>query len=310
MQNGWLYFTKYEFDLLYPSYGDTYPLYNGSIGMTFEQGGISAGLAVKTASGDTLTLADRIQHHLATGLSTIEISSENSTKLMQHFKEFYDHANTNPPGDFKTYVVKNTNTDKLKALANLLDKNSIKYGFGGSAAATGFNYFNGKTEKLNISANDMIIDAAQPKGILLNVLMEPKTFMSDSVTYDITAWSLPYVYGLQTYGIKEALKPAFNIMPAPLAAVSAGNNYAYIAEWKSMEDVKFLAALLKNNVKVRVNELPFSASGKKFGPGSLIITRAGNTDLKDRFDALVSAIAKTHNRRLNAAYFGFCGKGL
>ncbi|RYE22080.1 MAG: zinc carboxypeptidase, partial [Sphingobacteriales bacterium] len=42
---GWQYFTKERFDLLYPSYGDTYPLYNGSIGMTYEQGGIRAGLS-------------------------------------------------------------------------------------------------------------------------------------------------------------------------------------------------------------------------------------------------------------------------
>lgn len=38
-EKGWLYFTKERFDLLYPSYGDTYPIYNGSIGMTYEQGG-------------------------------------------------------------------------------------------------------------------------------------------------------------------------------------------------------------------------------------------------------------------------------
>ena len=38
--NGWLYFTKEIYDLLYPSYGDTYPTYNGAIGMTYEQGGI------------------------------------------------------------------------------------------------------------------------------------------------------------------------------------------------------------------------------------------------------------------------------
>ena len=38
-QNGWLYFTKEEFDLYYPSYGDTYPVYNGAIGMTYEQAG-------------------------------------------------------------------------------------------------------------------------------------------------------------------------------------------------------------------------------------------------------------------------------
>ena len=44
---GWLYFTKERFDLLYPSYGDTYPIYNGSIGMTYEQGGIGAGLGYR-----------------------------------------------------------------------------------------------------------------------------------------------------------------------------------------------------------------------------------------------------------------------
>ncbi len=32
---GWLYFTKETFDLFYPSYGDTYPTYNGAIGMTY-----------------------------------------------------------------------------------------------------------------------------------------------------------------------------------------------------------------------------------------------------------------------------------
>ncbi|HET7896603.1 MAG TPA: M14 metallopeptidase family protein, partial [Flavisolibacter sp.] len=53
-RNGWLYFTKERFDLLYPSYGDTYPIYNGAIGMTYEQGGIGAGLGVLTSNGDTL----------------------------------------------------------------------------------------------------------------------------------------------------------------------------------------------------------------------------------------------------------------
>ncbi len=308
-QNGWLYFTKYEFDLLYPSYGDTYPLYSGSIGMTFEQGGISAGLAVKTSSGDTLTLADRIAHHLATGLSTVEISSENTAKLMQHFKAFYDRARNNPPGDFKTYIIKNENPDKLKALAKLFDKNSIHYGFGGSTAANGFNYFSGKTEKLNIGASDMVVNAAQPKGILLHVLMEPKTFMSDSVTYDITAWSLPYVYGLKTYGLKEALKPASATMkPTENNYNISSGTYAYLAEWKSMEDVKFLAALLQNKVKVRFTEQNFSASGKTFAPGSLIITRAGNSGLKAFDDAVLSA-AKTFGRSLTPLKSGFVEKG-
>ena len=81
-QNGWMYFTKEEFDLLYPSYGDTYPIYNGSIGMTYEQGGISAGLAVLTLLATIrLTLADRISHHHSTSLSTIETASAPCAKV-------------------------------------------------------------------------------------------------------------------------------------------------------------------------------------------------------------------------------------
>jgi hypothetical protein len=62
-QNGWLFFTKERFDLFYPSYGDTYPLYKGAIGMTYEQGGHSrGGAAVINHDGDTLTLWDRFHH--------------------------------------------------------------------------------------------------------------------------------------------------------------------------------------------------------------------------------------------------------
>ena len=38
-KEGWFYFTKQNFDLLYPSYGDSYPMFLGSIGMTYEQAG-------------------------------------------------------------------------------------------------------------------------------------------------------------------------------------------------------------------------------------------------------------------------------
>ncbi len=308
-QNGWLYFTKYEFDLLYPSYGDTYPLYNGSIGMTFEQGGIGAGLAVKTSSGDTLTLADRIAHHLTTSLSTVETASENAKKLVEEFKKFFDRARSNPPGEFKTYVVKNENPDKLKALAKLFDKNSIQYGFGGSNTVNGFNYISGKTEKFKVEANDMVITSAQPKAVLLNVLMEPKTLLTDSNTYDITAWSLPYVYGIKTYGIKEALHPQSTLLKTQGQVYNQNKaTYAYVSNWKSLEDVKFLAALLQKNVKVRVTEKPFTAAGKTFDAGSLIITRAGNKQMQD-FDEMVHTTAKALDRNLTPLTSGFVEKG-
>ena len=85
-QNNWLFFTKERFDLLYPSYGDTYPMYNGAIGMTYEQGGISAGLGVLDKNNDTLTLVARAKHHFTTGMSTVEISALNYQKLLMSLR--------------------------------------------------------------------------------------------------------------------------------------------------------------------------------------------------------------------------------
>ena len=307
-QNGWLYFTKQEFDLLYPSYGDTYPIYSGSIGMTFEQGGISAGLAVTIRSGDTLTLANRIAHHLATGLSTVETVSENAEKLLSEFKKFYDNSRNNPPGDYKTYVIKNDNNDKVTALAQLLARNGIQYGFGLKNTVTGYNYINGKTESYTAGANDLVINAYQPKSVLLSVLLEPKTFVSDSNTYDITAWSLPYAYGLKAYGIKESFKPlrteAAIRKPAALMNIHA---YAYVSPWQSVNDVIFLAALLKQHIKVRYSEKPFDAGGKMFSAGSLLITRAGNNGAD--FDAIVAHTAASLDHELTPLTSGFVEKG-
>jgi hypothetical protein len=308
-KNGWMYFTKQEFDLLYPSYGDTYPLYNGSIGMTYEQGGISGGLAVITRNGDTLTLVQRVAHHHSTGISTIETASLNAGKLLDEFKKFYDNSRTNPPGEYKTYVIKNDNNEKTDMLAKMLSRNGIQYGFGlSNKTVNGYNYFTGKTEQYNVGPNDLVVNAHQPKSVLLHVLLEPRTFIPDSATYDITAWALPYAYGLNAYGLKDSYKPAsmsWSIAkPQPLTNTRA---YAYVSAWKSVADARFLAALLKKNIKVRYAEKPFESRGKKFMAGSLIVTRASN-DYAD-FDRVVTQTAAELGHELTALSSGFVDKG-
>ncbi|GAB2987446.1 M14 family metallopeptidase [Mucilaginibacter puniceus] len=307
-QKGWLYFTRQEFDLLYPSYGDTYPMYNGSIGMTYEQGGIGAGLAIVTGIGDTLTLADRIAHHHSNGLSTIETTSAYAQKAVTEFKKYFDNSRARPPGDYKTYIIKNDNADKINALAQLFERNGIQYGYGlKEGMVTGYNYFSGKTESLSVSQNDMVISAYQPKSVLLNVLLEPKTYVADSITYDITAWSLPYVYGLKAYGVKDAYQPIAASLNFTKKVTPATNAYAYICAWQSVEDAKFLAALLKEKIKVRYTETPFEVNDKKFAAGSLIITKAGNNRVD--FNVLIDRIATEFNRDITPLTSGFVDKG-
>lgn len=308
-QNGWLYFTKERFDLLYPSYGDTYPIYNGSIGMTFEQGGIGAGLAIITNNGDTLTLKDRIDHHFTTGISTIEVASKNAQQLNNEFKKFFTESKTSPDGKYKSYVVKADNDINAKKLADLLKRNGIEVSYGLNKQSKGYNYFTDKIENFNISPEDMIVNAYQPKSVLLKVLMEPKTALVDSNTYDITAWALPYAYGLKTYALTENLHGTQQNSPLKTTINSIEKiPYAWAVNWNSLNSVKFLTALLNNKFKVKFSETPFRAMGKKFNAGTLIISANGNNNIP-KLSNVLSELANNADVELTAINSGMVEEG-
>ena len=295
--NGWLYFTKEIFDLFYPAYGDTYPTYNGAIGMTYEQaGGPGGGVAALKDDGDTLTLKDRIAHHFTTSMSTIEIASQNADKLIGEFKKYFDDANASGIGEYKTYVITETNLGKREALRNFFEINGIKYGSVNAPAVKGYNYFSGKEEAFT-TTNSMAVTAYQSKSALIKVLFEPKSKLSDSVTYDITAWSLPFVYGVQTYAVKEKLVIGNYANLKTNAAVSPAA-YGYLVNYNSFADAKFLTALINAKFKVRFAEREFTYNGKSYQKGTIIILKKGNedrlqqfADMAQSFNALVTAVS-------------------
>ncbi len=302
--NGWLYFTKEIFDLFYPAYGDTYPTYNGAIGMTYEQAGHSqGGLAVVIDEGDTLTLKDRIAHHFTTSMSTIEIASQNAGKLITEFKKYFDDANTAGIGEYKTYVITETNAGKREALRNFFEVNGIKYGNANASSIKGYNYFSGK-EEIFTATNSIAVSAVQPKSALVKVLFEPKSKLSDSVTYDITAWSVPFVYGVQAYAVKEKLAITDYVYTNVNTAVTT-NAYGYLINYNSFADVKFLAALLNAKIKVRYAEKEFTYNGKVFQRGTIVVLKRQNEDKLQQF----ADLAQSYKAAVTAVSGGFMDAG-
>ena len=302
--NGWLYFTKERFDLFYPSYGDTYPTYNGAIGMTYEQGGSGrAGLGVLTANGDILTLKDRIAHHLSTGLSTVEVASKNVAKLNEEFKKFYSPKNF----EYKSFVL-NGQEDHLKSLTKLLDQHQLTYSYGTGAMVKGFNYNTGKTGSFKTNSESLIISTNQTKGTLVKVLFEPNARLSDSLTYDITAWSLPYAYGLKAI----ASETLVNGMPKAASTVKketlSSDSYAFLTDWNGMDDARFLAELFKKNIRVRQAQKPFILEGKRYERGSLIIIKSDN-ESKKNFTRILAETAKKYHKSLTGVSSGFVDDG-
>jgi hypothetical protein len=310
-QNGWLYFTKERFDLFYPSYGDTYPTYKGAIGMTYEQGGHSrAGISVINEDDDTLTLLDRLTHHFTTGMSTIEISSLNASKVVREFKKYYDKARSTPAGDFKAYVIKADNGDRLDRLIRVLDANHIDWSYTKAGNANGVNYLTGKSEGFKTSDRDIVINANQPNSNMIKVLFERSSQLSDSVTYDITAWSIPFAYGLSTYGLSNYFTNTTKNKPvAETVSNNVTNAYAYAVSWNGLNSARFLSELLTKGIKVRYAEQAFSIKGQNFGKGTLLITRTSNAAYNNNLEAIVKQAAQNAKISYTAVETGFVDKG-
>lgn len=312
--NGWLYFTKEVFDLLYPSYGDTYPTYNGAIGMTYEQGGHSAGgSAVITNEGDTLTLLDRATHHFTTSMSTIEVASNNASRLVKEFRKYFNDAVSTGVGEYKSYLVKYSEAgrQRMNALMDLLDKNGIQYEVmsGSTRGLTnGYRYFTGKDELFGGEQNDIIVHSQQPRSAMVKVLFEPRTKLVDSATYDITAWSLPYVYGLETYGSKTKLEFGFGKKAAPVVN-AVTDAYGYIIRWQGVQSAKALGQLLQKGIRMRFSEAPFTVNGQEFARGSLIILKKGNERFGNSLASIVNQVCNTNNVEVKSITTGFVDKG-
>lgn len=312
-RNGWLYFTKEVFDLFYPSYGDTYPCYNGAIGMTYEQGGIGAGRAINLANGDTLTLADRVAHHHATALSTVEISAKNAGRLVQNFADFYKRSQNNPPGEYKAFVVKGSNPPaKIKAFVEQLDRLGIRYGKAGKVPTglSGYDYVTGQEAKFAVGENDLVVSAYQPKGLFAQVLLDPESVIVDSSTYDITAWSLLHAHGLAAFASRVRIDPAGQgyDFAKQNTAPPAATPYAYLAPWNSMQSARFLAEVVKSGIVCRYTESPFTVEGKDWPAGTLVITQADNRK-HSGFDAVVQAAANRLNHPVTPVGTGFVEAG-
>ncbi len=306
-KNGWLFYTKERYDLLYPSYGDTYPVYNGAIGMTYEQaGGGRSGSSIIKGDGDTLTLLDRATHHYTTGLSTVETASRNHEKLMDEFKKYFEDGKNGKTGEYKTYVLTTSDENKLQSVKTLLDQNGILYGSLGNKNFKGYNYFTGKEDAFADEGFHLAVSAYQPRSVMARVLLEPKTLVTDSNTYDITAWSVPYAYGVKAYAVKEKLDVSLTVKASATLITEAKSAYGVLIPYHSLNAAKLVAWLLKNGVKVRFTEKPFTLGGKTYDRGTLIILKTGNPA---NWNQLANEACLKFNIQPIAVETGFVDKG-
>jgi hypothetical protein len=310
-----MYFTRESFDLFYPGFGDTWPSFNGAIGFTYEQGGGGpSGIAYKQDSGDTLTLKSRIEGHFTASMATIKVSYENREKLIQEYNKFFEESVKNPQFQYKSVIIKGSNEKSdVHSLLDLLDRNQIRYSYAGTTGKKykGFDYTANKDGEMTIEKGDILISAYQPQSHFIQALFEPDTKASDSITYDLTAWSLPYIYNLKSFALNDKVPSdtAKVVFKKIVNEIPATKPYAYVANFTGFDEHRLIANLFLKKIKVRYSLKPFNLNGTTYNRGSLIIARGDNMLIEASFDRKVIEAANECQVKLVAANTGFVETG-
>jgi hypothetical protein len=164
---------------------------------------------------------------------------------------------------------------------------------------------------VTIEKGDLLISAFQPQSHFIQALFEPKTRSTDSLSYDLTAWALPYVYNLKAFALADKITP--DTMKVELKKiineVSNSKPYAYVANFFGFDELKFMAALYRKDIKLRYALKPFTLNGNSFNRGSIIIARGDNKHPEISFDKVVTDAANECQVKLIQANTGLVDSG-
>ncbi|MBI4617657.1 MAG: hypothetical protein HY720_28860 [Planctomycetes bacterium] len=277
-RRGWPYYTGEIFDLFYPGYGDSWPSLGGAVGMTYEQAGGGSGLAVRRSDGRILTLAERIEHHRVASLATIDTAAAGRRALLGDYLEFRkEGVQGSASRDVACFLVPPGEDPAATAhIVEILMAQGIEVGRAtASFYATNARSFEGEEHALKrFDAGTYLVSLAQPLASLARAILEPRPRIPEAKFYDVSAWSLPYSFGLEAYWTPEAVEAPSELLatpPAPEGGISGGpTGFAYLLPWPRRGAPALLSRLLESGFRARVASKEFRIGRRTFRPGTVV----------------------------------------
>jgi hypothetical protein len=278
------YFVGEHFDMFYPGYGDSWPTFNGSIGMTYEQAGGSRGaFAVRKPNGQTLTLSDRARDHFISGIATIETSVNNKKERLQDFAAFWTTA-LSLNSSVKGYLISQSeDPSRADQLIEMLLRQGIEvFQLAEQTTLQVQRYFSAKSAKENLPKGTYFVPMGQPQSRLAEALLEPVTIAHDTFFYDVSAWSLPIASGLKAWiSLAPLPSSALKIVnpPKPSGGIIGNKSaFAFLVPWERNSAVRLTWQLLEKGYSLAVARRSFETGGRYFGAGTIVALSGANGD--------------------------------
>jgi len=294
--DGSLFFTEEIFDDFYYGKGSSYPDVNGSVGILFEQAG-TKGFERNTSRGK-LTFPYAIRNQVRVSFSSLKASFEMRKELLEHQRDFYGSTGSVfEASTEKAYIFGETDQASLANFMDILLRHQIKvYGLKQGHIIDGITYSPG---------NAFMVPLNQPQIRLVQSLFKPQKTFTDSLFYDVSAWTLPYAFNIPYAALGQS-GLAGELMGEQVVEISRqpgkilGNvsQVGYVIPWHEYDAPRALYHIQAAGLMTQVASEPFEYQNQEisrsFSYGSIFIPvqKQGKTP-EEVYDIIGGALQET-----------------
>ncbi len=339
---GFEYFTREVFDSFFPGYGESWPLFQGAVGMTYETA--STGGLLRERRDDTVQhYRDAVQRHFIASLSTCEAAALHREALVGAFRRHReDVVRTGGMEAPREYLLPpSPGADRVERLVSLLLAQGIEV----DRAAEAFTHRRVRGIRSDalgtreFPAGTWRVSLAQPSGPLVRTLLDRETAMDpdfleeqrerlakllDHQIYDVTAWSLPLLFDVACYRTETPSDASFERATEPprakgrvrtLASSTADTTsdtasdsasdaaVAYLLPWDSPRAARALAHLMRAGLRTSSAGDSFVIGGREFPAGTIIVPVIANTGTSNTETPDVHATVRSVASETGADFF-------
>ncbi len=296
---GWVYYTGEWNEGWYPGYTDAWGAFRGAVGILYEQAGFAED-GVRQDGGDVVTYREAVHHQAVSSIANLRTLADNREAILRDYlAERRAAVAASGPYAGRTFaLLPSTNRSRLRAFLDLMDLQGFEIHVTGAetTVTSSVDQLGRRRERTTLPTGTYLIPNRQPEAHLIATMLEfdarmPREYLErerksilrngQSTIYDLTAWNLTMLYGLEALTLEGDLPAgARRWTPEQQPATAAGSPdapaVAWIVDGADDDSVALAALLLEQGIGVRVADRALTLGDHSFTRGSVVVVPADN----------------------------------
>ncbi len=309
----WVYYAGEWNEGWYPGYSDSWGEYRGAVGILYEQAGFVED-GVRRLDGSIHTYREAVHHQAVSSIANLKTLQANVEGLRRDvLAERREAVSAQGPYSRRVFAILPTpNRSRQQRFLDLMELQGIEvYEAGEEFTASGIDQLGRSFRNRRVAAGSLLIPNRQPEAHLVATMLEFETRMTPEylkrereeilkkgrgTIYDLTAWNLTMLYGLNALMLDAELpgnakrysSPTSN---APAGEPVGGSPVGWVIDGADDASVAAAARMMERGVGVRVARRAFELGGKSFARGSVVVVPNDNRTFEGDLEATVRSSA-------------------